>query len=261
MKTSNRILLIFLISGVILFAAIHFSLYRKYEKGEIVTERELLHEFYSDYEMSVPAYLSLSNFRNIVIIPSDSFHFEIEKKSGGTAGYKLIHDSLFIFGAANPSVTLTASAKPIVTTSGEERITALNTPSVFLSEQLLILYCPPLKMLKIRDGSICLYGTSDHSNNRFEAYIQDCEFNFSNRNLYETAYENKYYDSISIHSARSYVNLNKNSVVRSLYMSMDGESQLVDNKSIIENIYLDCKPDSWLHLSGENLKRVRQIIL
>jgi len=261
MKTSNRILLILLISGIILFAAIHISLYRKYEKGEIVAERELLNKFYSNYALSVPAYLSISNFRNIVIIPSDSFHFEIEKKSGGTAGYKLIKDSLFIFGDTRPTVPLTAAAKPVVTTTGEKRIVALNTPSVFLSEQLLILYCPPLKILKIRNGSICLYGKTDHSKTRFEAYIQDCEFNFSNRNLYETAYENKYYDSISIHSVRSYVSLNKNSVVRSLYVSMDGESQLVDNKSIIENIYLDCKPDSWLHLSGENLKRVRQIIL
>jgi hypothetical protein len=249
MKTSNKILLTLILLGFGIFTAVHLTLYAKYKNDDITTERMLLNKWFTKYNLQTPTYLSVKSFENIIIIPSDSFYFELQKQPNGKAGYKVIHDSLF---TGPDQVQLKSNDGRI--------ITALNAPVKPLGTQQLNLYCPTISKINIEDANIFFRGSTDPARVDFNIKISNCSFNFSNRITYDTSYSNRFYDDITIHAKKSYIELNKKVVIKNLTVSLDDASQLQDNKSMIENIYLNCGDKSAVHLSGENLKKVKPIV-
>jgi len=176
------------------------------------------------------------------------------------AGYKIIHDSIYIIGDTSEITTVNNQVIVPLTGVREMLKSEIRISAKHLSGQYLNLHCPAIGKISIEDGYIFLRGSTDPAKVDLDLDIYNTNFNLSNRNIYDTAkYLNRFYHNITLHARKSFIFLNKNSEIKNFTVLPDNETELVDNHATIENFLINPADKSTIHLSGQNLKKVKPI--
>ena len=97
MKTSNKLMLSILITGIGILSALHLALFANYKQGIIQTEKELNEEQFTTHRMKTPKWLSMKGHFRVEITPSDHFHIDVENEHP-EIDFRQAGDSLIISG-------------------------------------------------------------------------------------------------------------------------------------------------------------------
>lgn len=248
MKTSNKILLIFFLSAIGVLGAVHLALYAKFSKGEIVTGEDREKEILIAYNGAAPSRLILKDNLNVTIIPSDTFSVEMDKRDAEKITCRRSGDSLILTGDkagwidpfdeqrdfnSLPVTVYCGHLENIFLSGCMGRINGRKKPERFTID------------LTLKDASLRTGGYFEYYGNPHQPLIRE------------------YYDSIRVDASHSNLMIQQNGSIRSLYVQLaDGSwirdgSPIRDGKARIERAEIHYSDDSWLDLSGENLRKLK----
>src|SRR5882672_9069900 len=99
MKTSDKLLLTFFVSVLVVFLAIHLTLYSQLRQGHITTSLQPTGGWVRPYKGKAPNTVVLEGNINVTLAASDSFYVEIPKDAEGKISCRLTDEgSLVIKG-------------------------------------------------------------------------------------------------------------------------------------------------------------------
>src|SRR5438067_13892015 len=98
MKTSNKILLIFLGMAILMITAVHLTLYAKYKKGEVSSFEDVRDGRFEEHALPKIKYVSVIGFRRCNIIPAAEPKIKIFKMRDTRLAYKVVNDTLVVTG-------------------------------------------------------------------------------------------------------------------------------------------------------------------
>jgi hypothetical protein len=263
MKTSDKLLLTFLLVFLAIFGAVNLALYAEYKHGDILTARDLHEEAFVKYRMPAPKYLSLSGTLWVNIIPSDSFYVEFQKKEMNleegffvkkkqavvkTQSYRLQGDTLLIDG--NNDVTI---HRPFSDFRYRMDLSEIN------------IYCRGLREIRVNNGQVLLRGGRAGEGAGEGGLSATTRLVAENSTLWIGEYKDppepgtpaERFDSLDIESRNSIVLLNSHSVIRSLHMRLDDSSELNDQHASVGIPEIDYSHNSRVNLTGVNLKKAQ----
>jgi hypothetical protein len=264
MKTSDKLLISFIGLSLILLTAIQFSLYAKYKKGEITSSKTLIEERFTKSSLPVLGVklISIRGFQSVHILPSDSLYFELEKKPDGKAGFVFIRDTAWLDGRGESQNPEDISVQPLPSSQqllpkgvARKKLIGFGVRPD-LSEQELMIFCPPHLPLRIQDGEIYLHGSATPGEINMDLDASDCRIEFGN-GFRSSNYRNRYYSKVRIHVHQSGVILNNLSIFNELNLWMDDRSSFDDNGAVMDSFAVQCTDQSRLELTGSNLKKLR----
>jgi hypothetical protein len=248
MKTSNKLLLIFFLSALGIFGAVHLALYAKYSTGDISVEHaDELQTI--DTKGSAPAFLSLKGNLNVRIIASDTFSVEWTKQDGEKISKRLSGDSLII------SADMNVMRDPH------------NQWQQFDDFPWLTVHCGPLKKMQLSGVLALMKGGPSYGKLALAMWLTDTQLLMGEPDDQgpdvqkiglgkETGHPREFYDSIDIHSVNSNLIMNDNTVIHDLHMQLDDRSELHENNAEIDRPEIRYGDHSRITLSGANLRKL-----
>jgi len=256
MKTSNQLLVITSVSALGIFGLAHLALYGEYKQGNIIPETQLRNEQFRRYDLPEPQYLFIQGLLFVTIIPSDTFHIELENKDVPSMGpkasllgeetgdppqptYRIAGDTLLIMGARASKIARTLDPE-----------LPWNFPQVNI-------YCRNVPAILVENGQVFLKGSVRHAPGFRQLQLRDAICGVGKRPAGGNEQEHPdNFDTLRIDAANSVVVLNQPANIRSLSMRMDNRSELRDRNAEIGKISLDCADKAVIILSGKNQKKI-----
>jgi hypothetical protein len=256
MKKSNKLLLYTVLLPLVLLGLIHLSLYARYKAGKFVTGRQLHTELYERKEFPSPPVLLVRGVYNILVIPSDTFAVEYDKKfirvrteitregaqtSSNIPALHYYHkgDTLEIIGYD----TLSMKSDP-----DEKKITSF--PSI-------VLYCRNIRTMGFEGGNISIQQEKRPALAPVSLLIMKngtCTLGDPHNDRTGSVPDN--YDDLRIESINSSIFLNPNIAIRNLHLEMDSTSYIDDNSARIGRLGIRCSDRSKINLHGANLNNL-----
>lgn len=242
MKTSNKILLIFLLSLLGTVGAVHLALYAKYRQGRIVTKEERNGDWVTQYKGKTPVLVSLQGNINITIEPSDTFFVAIER--GGDEHVSLVStgdDALVIKGEDSSTIDphnmfQNYSGRPwvVVHTGTHSHIQLTGV----------------LALLKGRKTA----GAFDADIRAINSQLWIGEsYGFNN-----APFPTESYDSLQVHAENANIILHGNAFIRQLSLQLDKRSEINDRHAGIGGLDIRYTDSSKINLTGANLNKLHR---
>jgi len=233
MKTSNRLILAFVVVSIALFVGIHWVLLGKYRNGEFVDTNVLRSENFIRYPIGKPKVISFNGTVWVNLIPADSFALELptanvdpdagmfdygprlrlinSKFEGKALGYEIKGDSLLVRGSIG--FTIHRAFSPWYY--------RMRLPQVNL-------YAPSFDNIVLDHGQMCLRGVSSGAGRTAHLIVNNSTLWLGMQ--YETqrydAPEN--FDSLAITSTNSIIVLNSSANIRLLQADIRDSSTITD---------------------------------
>lgn len=257
MKTSNRLILGFVVVSIGLFVGLHWVLYGKYRKGEFVTDNQLRTEDFVQYKITKPKVVSFNGTIWVNLIPSDSFALELPKVNvdpdagifdygprvnlkgpkfeGKALGYEIKGDSLIVTG--NTTITV---HRPFSPWYYRRQVLQVN------------LYAPSFDDVVVNNGQLCLRGMSSGAGRSAHLTIRNSTLWLGMQ--YETWRHDvpENFDSVSINAANTFIVLNTSANIRLLNADIRDSSLLSDEYSGLKEAIIGVSPNSRLQLVGDH---------
>lgn len=238
MRTSNKILAITLITGLLIITGIHLALYAKYKNKEFVTMKYLHEERYNSFLLPGVQSVSLSGLQNVTIIPSDTAKLEIEKNGPR----KLVHEFI------NGILTIKGDTTIISNTGVAEKQR---------SWQNVVIYLPANQVVKSDDCEITFHGATDS----LKAPSVTAEMNNTTLQFGRGEYNNNvpvnYFNKILLTKySHGSLNVSQSVLVKEMNADMDSSS-FEDNDAFFGGIVINADSSTTIKQSGRNIAKTK----
>jgi hypothetical protein len=263
MKTSDKLLLILLLSALGIFGAVHLALYARYRQGNFLGEKELNEQGFIKYRGPAPVALSLKGNMIVRIIPSDNFSVEIEKDGGGPGqdgglnGPKAVIEGVEAAGsrklsyhADGDTLIIRGNPFPEIDPHGAWQ-SYFNFPRVNI-------YAGQLKSIRVSGGMVDLKGEERPGQFHTALFFRNalCWIGESDEN-YNWKWSPAYYDSVRIQADNSKLVLHANATIKKLTVQLDDGSEIDELKARVDHSSIACSANSRINMTGATLKNLR----
>ena len=260
MKTSNKMILGFIVVTILAFLGVHAILYNKYRKGEFVAEGKLHSEDFVRYPVAKPRVVSFDGTMWVNLIPADSFALELPRVNidpdagmfeygpavkqkmagfeGKALGYAVRGDTLVVTGN-----TTTTVHRPFSAWYYRRRIPQVN------------LYAPSFENIILNNGQLCLRGMSSGGGRSARLTVDNStlwigmQYESQRRDVPEN------FDSLDVISMNSIIVLNSSAQIRLLRASLRDSSIITDQYSGVKESIIGTSADSRVDLVGDHLAK------
>ncbi|GGA94060.1 hypothetical protein [Puia dinghuensis] len=257
MKTSNKLILGFILGFFGLAIAVHLVLYSEYRKGHFVTAQQMHEEDYIKQPIPASRVIFIDGAIWVNLAPAREFALDLPRKNEDPDAHMFIKnaaspqaitwrqqgDTLFITGNITASVHRPFS-------DGHYRA---NLPQVTV-------YGPAFDDVVLNHGQVYLQGAGDSTMGLSARLLvlNSTVWVGMQYELYRPA-PREYFDSINIRSFNSIVVLNAHSTVENPLIHLHDHSELKDQSARLTHPTIYCTPESHVDLSGDNLKKTQVI--
>jgi hypothetical protein len=240
MKTSDKIILFSVLTGLGLFGAIHLLQYSRYRSGDILTYKDLDREDFVPHAGTQPQWLILDGPMHANLFPSDSFHFDFAKRDLSSLHYRQSGNSLII--------------------EGDRRL--IKNPHQGWNDYWLFpainIYCPVLRGIRIRNGFAVLQNEQGRQGVTASLELDSAQLWVGAYNQdRDSVIQTEPYDSVSIKAFNSAIILNRQAYVKVLDLRLDDRSEFVDRYSRFDTARIMGEKNTNIHLKGSNFKKIR----
>lgn len=260
MKTSNRLILAFLVVTIGVFVGLNGVLHDKYRKGEFVSADQLRSEDFVRYPIGKPRVISFDGTIWVNLIPADSFALELPRVNvdpdagmfdygpkvtlkgsefaGKALGYEEKGDSLLVRG--NTTVAVHRAFSPWYYRRGIPQVN---------------LYAPSFDDIVLNNGQLCLRGLSTGGGPSARLTVHNSTLWIGMQ--YETRrYDHsENFDSLAITSTNSVLVLNASANIRLVNLSQKDSSVVTDQYSGLKAATIGSSTDSRVDLTGDHLSK------
>ncbi len=263
MRTSNKLVLVFIVIVFGSFLAIHGVLHHKYVKGDFVPQEKLWQENFVNHPLPQPHVIVLEGTIWVNLIPADSFVLALprvnrdpdagefkyvvpiirskgERSMDQAINYEQRGDTLFVTGTIEVPIHRPFS----------EWYYRRGLPVVDV-------YGSSFDNILLNHGQVCLRGTRSGGSRPAHLTILNSTLwigmQYSNP-LHDPA---ESFDSLDVTSINSEIVINSAARVDHFKVQLKDGSVLTDHFSRMDSSVISTSPDSWINLSGENLKKSR----
>ena len=242
MRTSNKILLIFFLSAITVFSAVHLTLYAKFTRGEIITGKDPERKIFDIYTGPTPSVLFIKGKLNVTIVPSDSFAIKWEKDIGGKLNLRAAGDSLIIEGSLPGRIDPSDERMP-------------------LESLALTVHYGHLKHIGLSGCLARIDGTERAATFAIDLRLQDAQLRFGGYAEYNGDIRagpiREYFDSIRVEATHSNLMIGQNASIGNLTVQLADRSVIRDGNASIGKPEIHYSDDSRLDLSGVNLRKLK----
>jgi hypothetical protein len=264
MKTSNKLLLGFVLLSFGTFLAVHGALYGKYRNGEFVGTEQLRSEEFIRYPIAKPRVISFDGTVWVNLIPADSFALELPRVNkdpdegmfddGPKVRVKEIGsgDNALVYEQKNDTLFVRGNTKVTIHRPWAAHYYRRGVPIVNL-------YAPSFDKILLNNGQLCLRGMAPFGKAPTHLTVSNStlwigmQYENVRRDLTES------FDSLDIGCTNSIVVLNSAANINYLSAQLKDSSVITDQYSILKNATITTSPDSRVDISGSNLKNSRII--
>ncbi len=239
MKTSNKILLGFLLAGFGFIAAAQIGLHVKYVHKEYITPEQYITSFYDEYKLPNIKHVRLMGTAACKIIPSDITELKIEKSSIAYKKFDVSGDTLFIYGeypsSHASSIKLNRMAQNVrLYVPGAVDVYAINSD------------------IEVQGGQTVDKGASWHFT------INNSVLNSREGSTLDSV--NRYFDTLSVVAQNSQVLLFHSDHFKAVNVQFD-HSLIDDRKAEIGQVNITTDSTSVIIVSGRNMNKLNSIII
>src|ERR1700722_9272370 len=262
MRTSNKLMLAFIVVVFGSFLAVHSNLHHKYVKGDFVPQVKLWQENFVDHPLPKPRVIVFEGTIWVNLIPADSFVLamprinrdpdeglfqyepiaksKIERSRDEAIQYEQRDDTLFVTGTVQVPIHRPYS----------EWFYRRGLPVVDV-------YASSFDNILLNHGQICLRGV--RSGTGHPAHLTILNSTLWIGMQYSTTRHDppESFDNLDVTSSNSEIVVNSTSRVNHLKVQLSDGSVLTDQFSTMDSSSISTSADSWIKLSGENLKKTR----
>src|SRR5579859_4461469 len=258
MKTSNKLILAFILAAFLVAFTIHAVLYTEYRKGHFVTKEKMHTEAFIRYNLPTPRVISIDGTIWVNLIPADHFALELPHKnedpdagmfqptpafrlkgappSNQAVAFQQRGDTLFVFG--NVSIPI---HRPFSGFSYRRNLPQVN------------IYGSATGDLLLNHGQFYLQGAP------YPAHAHSARLTISNSTLWiGMQYENlhhppaEFFDSLDIQAVNSFIVLNTPAMIDHLTMELKDSSTINDRYSNLMHSIIRSTPDSRVEFPADN---------
>jgi hypothetical protein len=266
MKTSNKLLLAFVLGTFLASIAIHGVLYGRYRKGQLVGERRLHAETFTHYDLPRPRVLVLDGDIWVNLVPGEGFSLELSRKNEDPdAGMFAITPTVKLKGvqAARPAVVYEQRGDTLFV-RGNVRVTVHRPYSDYAYRRQLpqvnIIGSVPGEIV-VNNGQLYLQGGPSAATSRSaRVQVRDATLWIGMQYESNVRGQPEFFDSLDIRSDNSILVLNHSATIDHLQADLTDSSVITDQYSTLTHSVIRSDPGSRMNLPGENLKR-NQIII
>jgi hypothetical protein len=262
MRTSNKLILAFIVVVFGSFLAINGVLHHKYVKGDFVPQEKLWQENFVDHPLPKPRVIVFDGTIWVNLIPADSFVLamprvnrdpdeglfqyepilksKVERSRDEAIQYEQRDDTLFVTGTVQVPIHRPFS----------EWYYRRGLPVVDV-------YASSFDNILLNHGQICLRGA--RSGGSRPAHLTILNSTLWIGMQYATTQHDppESFDSLDVTSSNSEIVVNSPARIRRFNVILKDTSTLIDQFSAIDSGNIVTSADSRINLSGENLKKTR----
>ncbi|HWK07772.1 MAG TPA: hypothetical protein VNS58_29270 [Puia sp.] len=242
MKTSDKLLLCFSLSALVLYGAVHLGLYARSRDSKAITRLRQAESWTVQYKGKAPASLSLQGNVNITLIPSDSFFIKYDNGDKG---------KIELRGSGTDSLSIRGGAFSMNPHDIFQRYSDYPWIEIHAGPQTLIRLNNLLALVK----GPKITGRSDWNLEAINTQIWIGE-GYGNENNFTAA---EFYDHIQLNATNSNLVLHRNAVVGELNVQLDDQSELNDQHANIRQPEIHYTDGSRINLTGATLDRLRKM--
>lgn len=265
MRTSNKLLLGFVLLVFGTFLAIHGVLYGKYRKADFITDQQLRTEEFIRYAISKPRVISFDGTIWVNLIPADSFALELPRiNKDPDAGMFDYGPRVNLKEARQINKALTYHEKDdTLFVSGNTAIPVHRPFSPWYYRRQIPqvnYYAPSFDNILLNNGQLCLRGKKSGYSPAAHLIIRNSTLWIGMQ--YETIRHDlpENFDSLDITSINSSIVLNGPARINHVNADLKDSSVITDQYSSLNFIDITSSPGSRIDLTGDSWKKSRIII-
>lgn len=237
MKTSNKLLLTLALLILGVFGAVHLTLYARLKAGHIVGVHSRA-GWLTVYEGRAPHLVVLEGDINVQVTPSDSFRVEIQQETASKVSCREMKDSLLIKGDSflviNPhGYTQQYNDRPWIT-----------------------VYAPAQTDIRLKGVQALLQGSRQPGKRNLHVQAIYSRLLLGGYGAYGPDYFIQYYDSVQVQAENSNLVLDQNADIHQLSVRLDELSEINDQLTTIDSIYIQHTPHSKINVRGSTLDKL-----
>jgi hypothetical protein len=262
MRTSNKLILAFIVVVFGSFLSINGILHHKYVKGNFVPQEKLWQENFVDHPLPKPRVIVFDGTIWVNLIPADNFVLAMPRVNRDpdeglfqyepTVRYKREHsrDEAIQYEQRGDTLYVTGTVEVPIHRPFSEWFYRRGLPVVDV-------YASSFDDILLNHGQVCLRGARS-------GVSRPAHLTLLNSTLWigmqygATRHEPpESFDSLDITSNNSEIVVNSPALIRRLNVTLKDSSTLIDQFSAIDSGNVFTSADSRINLSGENLKKTR----
>jgi hypothetical protein len=247
MKRSDKLLLIFCLSVLVIFGAVHLALYASYRNGNITRGSDK--ETVVSHKDAAPALLWLNGNLNVRIIPSDTFSVQWDSREAEKITQRQSRDSLVITGDS---------------IGNSSRRNPHSQWQDYQDFPWITVYCGQLKRIALSGLIAIVNGEKKPGVFAVELWLANTQILFGDpgemgdpREMNYTPHPFAFYGAVDIHAANSKLLLYRNTVIHTLTAQLDDRTELNELNAQIDSPEIHYADHSMITLDGANLKKMK----
>ena len=262
MRTSNKLVLAFIVVVFASFLAMHGVLHHKYVKGDFVPQDKLWQESFVNHPLAKPRVIVLEGTIWVNLITADSFVLAMPRvnRDPDAGEFKYVvpaksksersRDDAITYDQRGDTLFVTGTVQVPIHRAYSEWFYRRGLPVVDI-------YASSFDNILLDHGQVCLRGA--RSGRGRPAHLTVLNSTLWIGMQYSTVRRDppESFDSLDITSSNSEIVVNSVAQIRHFGGSLKDSSLLIDQFSGIESANVLSSPDSRVNLSGENLKKTR----
>jgi hypothetical protein len=262
MRTSNKLILAFMVVVFGSFLSIHAVLRHKYVKGDFVAQEELFQESFVKRPLPKPRVIALDGTIWVNLIPADSFVLAMPRinKDPDAGMFKYVETlKSKSLRTSNDAITWLQRGDTLYITGNIQIPIHRPFSEWFYRRGLPVvdIYASSFDNILLDHGQVCLRGVRSGGSHPTHLTVLNSTLWIGMQ--YSTYRHDppEYFDSLDIVSSNSDVVLNSVAQLRHFNAQLKDSSNLVDQYFNIDTANILTSPNSGINLTGENLKRSR----
>lgn len=262
MRTSNKLIIAFVVVVFGSFLAINGVLHHKYVKGDFVPQEKLWQESFVDHPLPKPRVIVFDGTIWVNLIPADSFVLAMPRinrdPDAGLFQYEQVakskiersRDQAIMYEQRSDTLYVTGTVQVPIHRPFSEWFYRRGLPVVDV-------YASSFDNILLDHGQICLRGVRSGSSRPAHLTVLNSTLWIGLQ--YGSARHDppESFDSLDITSINSEIVVNSAARVNHLNVQLKDSSVLTDHFSTMDSSMISTSANSWINLSGENLKKTR----
>jgi hypothetical protein len=228
MKTSNKIILTFFLTALLIMTAVYATIYTKYKRGEYILFEQV--KLFNEYALPPVKYVSITGLGWCHIQFGTGSTLRIGKGRATPVAYKVVNDTLVI--------------------TGDSLLTKQDYVKARRNYQQVTLFITGKEVVNAFESDLYMKGAPD------AASAGSLTVNLYSHSGLTTGDDDEvknYYDSVQITANQSSVKFSQSSVINNLSIQSSA-SRIVNEKALIGQLQLAIDSSSTIMLLGKNLK-------
>lgn len=263
MRTSNKLILAFIVVVFGTFLAIHGVLRHKYVKGDFVPQEKLWRENFVNHPLPKPRVIVFDGAIWVNLIPADSFVLAMPRvnRDPDAGEFKYVipiarskversRDQAITYDQRGDTLFVTGTVQVPIHRPFSEWFYRRGLPVVDV-------YASSFDNILLNHGQVCLRGVGPSGGHPAHLTVLNStlwigmQYTTARHDLPES------FDSLDITSDNSSIVVNSPARIRRLNVTLKDSSTLIDQFSAVDSGNIVTSADSRIDLSGENLKKTR----